>query len=223
MATINIITLFPELFREHINTYPVRKAVENDILNINLINLRDFAVDARGSVDDKTYGGGVGMVIRPEPIFEAVESIPEAHRGNIVLLSPKGQKFTQKKAKNLSKSLASNKNLTFICGRYEGIDARVQENLADETISIGDFVLSGGEVGAMVIIESVTRLLPGILEKEGASEVESFENGLLEYPQYTRPEEYKGMKVPEVLLSGNHAEIKRWREKHSKSMNSQDS
>lgn len=210
MTKFNIVTLFPNLFTEHLATFPVKKAVEMGVLNINLINLRGFAVDKRGSVDDTIYGGGTGMLIRPEPVYDAVDSLE--NKGKIILLAPSGKKYTQKKALELSKE----KNITLICGRYEGVDARVEENLVDEVISIGDYVLSGGEVPAMVILESVTRLLPGVLEKEDATEIESFSDGKIEFPQYTRPEEYKGMKVPDVLISGNHAEIAKWREQNKR-------
>lgn len=214
MLKFEVITLFPNLFHENIKTYPLNKAADLNIIKVNLHNLRDHAVDNRGSVDDKTYGGGPGMVLRPEPIFDSVENIKKERNSKIVLLSPTGQEYNQKKAEEYS----TLDQLILICGRYEGVDARVKEKLVDESISVGNYILSGGELAAQVVIESVTRLLPGVLEKVGAKENESFVKGLLEYPQYTRPEDYKGMKVPEVLLSGNHKEIEEWREKNKTKM-----
>lgn len=212
MLKIDIITLFPNLFKQHLETYPISKAIEKNELEVRLHDLKDFAIDKRGTVDGKTYGGGVGMVLRPEPIFKAVESIPKQENSKIVLLTPKGKTYNQKIAENFAKD----EHLIFICGRYEGIDARVREFLVDESISIGNYVLAGGEIPAMAIVESITRLLPNVLEKDAATEIESFSDDTIEYPQYTRPEEYKGMQVPEVLLSGNHAKIKKWREEHTK-------
>lgn len=212
MLKIDIITLFPELFKTHLETYPISKAIEKNELEINLHDLKDFAIDKRGTVDGKTYGGGVGMVLRPEPIFDAVESINIQKGSKIILLTPKGKTYNQKTAEDLSK----HKHLILICGRYEGVDARIEEFLSDESISIGSYVLSGGEIPAMAIVESITRLLPNVLEKDAATQIESFSNNKIEYPQYTRPEEYKGMVVPDVLLSGNHKEIEKWREKNSK-------
>jgi tRNA (guanine37-N1)-methyltransferase len=213
MIKFEIVTLFPEIFKEHLNNLPLRRAIEKNLVQVNFTNIRDFAVDKRGSVDDKTYGGGVGMIIRPEPVFEAVDTIKQETNSKIILLSPKGKKFTQKRAKEYLKL----DQIIFICGRYEGIDARVEEHLADELISVGDYVLSGGELPTMIIMETITRLLPGVLEKQAATEIESFsgetqdEEESLEYPQYTRPEEYRGMKVPEILLSGDHKKIANWR------------
>ena len=209
MLKFNLITLFPQLIEPHLKELPFKRAIEKEIIDVNLINLRDYALDKYGTVDDKPYGGGVGMLLRIEPIHQALRKIPE--KETIILLSPKGEKFTQKKARELSKK----SNITFISGRYEGVDARVEDYVTD-IISIGDYILSGGELPALTIMESITRLLPGVLEKEDAAEIESFEGETLEYPQYTRPEEYEGKKVPEVLLSGHHAEIKKWRKENSK-------
>ena len=214
MLSFEVVTLFPELFEEHIKYLPFKKALENGLLGVSFHNIRDHAVDKRGSVDDKPYGGGPGMIIRPEPIFDTVEQIYRKKNSKVVLLSPSGKKFTQVKAKDYSKL----EQLILISGRYEGIDTRVEEGLADEVISIGDYVLSGGELPALVVMEAVTRILPGVLEDE-AVKTESFEDDFIEYPQYTRPEEYKGMKVPDVLLSGDHKEIKNWREKNKKALN----
>lgn len=209
MLRFNIITLFPQLIETHLKELPFKKAIEKALIEVNTINLRDFAIDKHGTVDDKPYGGGTGMLLRIEPICKALNTIENKQR--IILLSPKGEKLTQEKVKEL----ATCENITFINGRYEGIDARVEEYTTD-IISIGDYVLSGGELPTLVIMESITRILPGILEKEDAATRESFEEGLLEYPQYTRPEEYEGKKVPEILLSGNHAEIEKWKRENSK-------
>lgn len=214
---INIITLFPQLIEPHLEYLPFKKAFQKKLLKINLINLRDFALDSYGTVDGKPYGGGVGMLLRVEPVANALESIinyPKKTRS--ILLTPKGKKYNQKKARELAKLT----DITFVCGRYEGVDARV-EKLVDESISLGDFILSGGELGALTIMESVIRLLPGVLEKEEAVKKESFSSDLLEYPQYTRPEEYKGMKVPQILLSGDHKKIAQWRKKQAEKISQQ--
>ncbi|MFZ5425205.1 MAG: tRNA (guanosine(37)-N1)-methyltransferase TrmD [Patescibacteria group bacterium] len=213
MLRFDIITLFPGLFEEFVNGLPFRKAIDLNVLNIYLHNLRDHAIDKHGTVDSRVYGGGVGMLLRIEPIDKALEmvksDVPNTH---VIVLTPKGNKLTQKKADELSKKEA----ITLVCGRYEGFDQRVVDNLADEALSIGDFVLSGGELPALVTMESITRLLPGVLEKEDATKIESFSNeNTYEFPQYTRPEEYKGWKVPEVLLSGHHKLIEDWRKKNS--------
>ncbi len=212
MLSYEVVTLFPELFEQHLKHLPLKRALEIGAASVNFHNIRNFAIDKRGTVDDTTYGGGPGMLLRPEPVFETVESIKRKENSKIVLLSPKGQKFTQKKAHEYAKL----DQLILISGRYEGFDARIEEFLADEQISIGDYVLSGGEVPTMVIMEAVTRLLPGILETEGATKKESFEEDFVEYPQYTKPEDFRGMRVPNVLLSGNHAEIEKWRKDNQK-------
>ena len=209
MLNFNVITLFPNLFTEHLNNLPFKRAIEKQKIQVNFINLRDFALDSYGTVDDKPYGGGTGMVLMVEPIYNALATIQS--KGRVILLSPKGKKFTQQIANELSKE----ENITFISGRYEGIDARV-EDYATDIISIGDYVLSGGELPALVIMESIVRLLPEVLEKESALEHESHNDGVLEYPHYTRPEEFDGKKVPSVLLSGNHKEIEKWRKENSK-------
>lgn len=213
MITFNVVTLFPQLFEKHLENLPFKKAAEKHLAKYNLINLRDYAIDKRGTVDDKTYGGGVGMVLMIEPIYKALEKIPSG--GSVVVLSPRGEIFTQKKAQEFAKC----NQITLICGRYEGIDGRVEEDLATDVISIGNYIVSGGELPALVIMESITRLLPGVLKKESATNIESFSNGTdnaVEYPQYTRPEEFKGMKIPKTLLSGNHKEIEKWRKINSK-------
>ena len=210
----HIITLFPEMFGGVFEHSIIKRAQEKSLVEINFVQLRDFAVDKHGTVDDKPYGGGVGMLLRPEPIFNAVKSIKKSENSKVVLLTPRGQKLTQEKVRELSKL----DEIILICGRYEGVDERVHEKLADELISIGDYVLAGGEIPAMVIVDSVTRLLEGVLSKPEATEKESFIEDSIEHPQYTRPEEFEGMKVPEVLLSGNHAEIEKWKKQHSKKL-----
>ena len=210
MLTFDIITLFPELFSAHLNTLPLKRALEKNLLKVNLHNLRDFAIDKRGTVDDKPYGGGVGMILMIEPIYKALESISKTKNHEIVLLAPSGKKYTQKTALEFSKC----EQIILICGRYEGVDARV-ESLTTDVISIGDYVLSGGELPALAIMESTVRLIPNVLEKEQAVKLESFSDGFLEHPQYTRPEDFKGVKVPEVLLSGDHKRISDWKKKNS--------
>jgi len=171
--------------------------------------LRDYSVDKHGTVDNKPYGGGVGMILMVEPIYKALNQLPKTD--SVILLSPRGKRYTQERAENLAKTKGS---ITLICGRYEGVDARV-ENYCTDIVSVGDYVLSGGEIPALVIMESVVRLLDGIIENKEAIKDESFANGSIEYPQYTRPEEFKGMKVPNTLLSGDHKKINEWREKNS--------
>lgn len=208
MIKINVLTLFPDVFKPHLDLLPFNRAIQQNILDINLVNLRDFAVDNRGSVDDKPYGGGTGMIMRVEPVVEALKSINTGHK---ILLSPRGQTFNQNKAKELSQM----ETVTLICGRYEGIDARIEKHYVDETISIGDYVLSGGETAAIAIMEATIRLMEGIFDKDGVVEQESFSNYHLEHPQYTRPEDFEGHKVPEVLLSGNHKKIDLWKKENS--------
>jgi tRNA (guanine37-N1)-methyltransferase len=222
MIKFDVVTLFPQLFTEHFANLPFKRAVEKNIAQYNLWNLRDFAVDKRGTVDDKTYGGGVGMILMVEPIYKALEAIygkgkiPEksSKKQRVVVLTPAGESFTQQKAKEFSEY----DQITLLCGRYEGMDARIEENIATDRISVGNFVLSGGELPALSIMESVTRLLPGVLEKENVTKIESFSNGNIEYPQYTRPEDFRGMKVPNILVNGNHKEIEKWRQSKSKKM-----
>jgi len=225
MLTFNIITLFPNIFTEPLKTLPFKRALERHLIDVKLHQLRDFAKDTRGTVDDKPYGGGTGMILQIEPIYKALKKIHkqdprkivDTAKQRIVVLAPSGERYTQKKAENL----VLQDNITIICGRYEGIDARVAENFATDVISIGDYVLSGGELPALVVMESIVRLIPGILEKEDAIKNESFsvstlaENTkrLLEHPQYTRPEDFLGMKVPEILLTGHHKNIQDWKKK----------
>jgi len=206
---IDIITIFPELFNPFFQFGIIKKAREKQAVEFKTHDLRNYAVDKHRMVDDYPYGGGPGMVLKPEPIWKAVEKLPQP--GHVVFLTPHGQTFNQEKAWEL----AQRKNIALICGRYEGVDERVREELVDEEISIGDFVLNGGEVPAMVIIEAVVRLLPEVLGDEDSVVGDSFYQGLLDHPHYTRPEEFKGHKVPKVLLSGDHKKIARWRKKES--------
>jgi len=201
---INILSIFPSLFEAFLETGIVGRAKENEIISFNLINIRDFSSDSYGTVDDYPYGGGAGMIMKAEPIVEALGSIPE--RGEVYLLSPRGECFSQKIARKLS----GKEILTLICGRYKGVDERVRD-FVDGEISIGDYILSGGEVAAMVVVDALTRLLPGAVGDVESVNTDSFERGLLDAPVYTRPKEFRGKKVPEVLLSGNHGEIEQWR------------
>lgn len=213
MKKIAVITLFPEMFDGVLNSSMLWKAQKDNLIQFELINLRDYGLGPRKQVDDTPYGGGDGMLLMPEPLFEAIneakKNIPNAR---VILMTPRGESFKQKLAKEMADS---NDDYVFVCGRYEGFDERVFE-VADGAISIGDYVLTGGELPAMVIIDSITRLIPGVLGGENSALIESFSDGeTLEFPQYTRPSEYEGLKVPEVLLSGNHGEIAKWRKEHS--------
>jgi len=210
---IDILTIFPAMFRGPFEESIVKRAVEKGLVDIQLHDIREWASDRHRTVDDYPYGGGPGMVMKPEPLFAAVEAVlaqtPE--RGPILLLTPQGRLFRQE----VAAELACEQRLVLICGHYEGVDARVHEHLATDEISIGDYVLSGGELPAMVVVDAVVREIPGVLGAPDASAEESFAGGLLEYPQYTRPADFRGLTVPDVLLSGNHAEIARWRRRES--------
>jgi tRNA (guanine37-N1)-methyltransferase len=213
MIKIQVISLFPEMFEGVFNTSMLWKAQKEGIVEFNLINLREFGIGPRRQVDDIPYGGGDGMLLKPEPLFAAVEKAkqddPDA---KVVLLTPRGERWNQASAKACS---AAEQGLIFICGRYEGYDERITD-LVDSQISIGDYVLTGGELAAMTVIDSIVRLIPGVLGGETSAEIESFSDGeTLEYPQYTRPEEFRGLSVPKVLLSGHHSEIKKWRQANS--------
>jgi tRNA (guanine37-N1)-methyltransferase len=204
----DIITIFPEIFRGVFEFGIIRRAVDAGLVGITIHDLRDYTHDRHRQTDDRPFGGGAGMVMKPEPLFRAVEAITSGQgEANIILLSPQGRLFDQHVAERLSRS----KRMVLICGRYEGVDERVVEHLVTDEISIGDYVLSGGEIPAMVLVDAITRLIPGALGCEQSAERESFAAGLLDYPHYTRPAEYRGIKVPEVLLGGNHAEIEKWR------------
>ena len=205
---VDIITLFPEMFSAF-NDSIIKRAIDNGILKINFTQLRDFAFDKHRQVDDSPFGGGSGMVLKPEPMYRAVRHVLASNENltrRIIITDPAGKTFNQAKAKEL----ATFERLIFICGHYEGFDARIYD-LADELISIGDYVLTGGELPAMVIVDAVARMLPNVLGSSESAVTDSFFDGILSYPQYTRPRDFEGKIVPEILLSGNHAEIKKWR------------
>ncbi|HOC07918.1 MAG: tRNA (guanosine(37)-N1)-methyltransferase TrmD [Clostridiales bacterium] len=205
---IDILTLFPEMFDAVLKSSILGKAIEKGILRVGVINIRDFSKDRHRRVDDYPYGGGAGMVMMPQPLYDAIKSVKDkSPDARVVLTSPRGKPFDQEKARLLSKE----PHLVIVCGHYEGIDQRIIDTMVDEEISIGDYILTGGELPAMVIVDAVARLLPGAIGSPRSLEQESFTNGLLEYPQYTRPADFLGMKVPEVLLSGNHKRIEEWR------------
>lgn len=204
----DVLTLFPEMFTP-LKESIIGRAVDKNLIEVNFTNIRDFSKDKHKKVDDTPYGGGAGMVIRPDVVYDTYESVKD-ECAKVIHMSPKGTVLNQEKVKQLSKE----KHLIIICGHYEGIDQRVIDEIVDEEISIGDYVLTGGELPAMVLIDSVSRYVEGVLNEESTSE-ESFSDGLLEYPQYTRPEEFRGKKVPEVLLSGHHENINKWRKEKS--------
>lgn len=204
------LTLFPE-FIESIKGYSIiRRAIENSLISVESVNIRDFAINKHGQVDDYPYGGGQGMVMMVEPVYKAIESVKDEN-SYVVFLSPQGKVLNQELIKDLSKK----EHIVLLCGHYEGIDERIIENYIDEEISIGDYVLTGGEIPALVLIDSVSRMIDGVLASPEAYEDESHMDGLLEYPQYTRPQEFMGHKVPDVLLSGNHQEIEKYRREMS--------
>jgi tRNA (guanine37-N1)-methyltransferase len=211
MLNIDIITIFPKMFDPILNESILKRAQEKGKVKISVHDLRDYTEDKHRKVDDKPFGGGPGMVMNPQPIVDAVNKIKGRKKAKVILLCPTGETFSQRKAKALSKE----KNLILICGHYEGVDERVREMVVDESISIGDYVLTGGELPAMVLVDSVSRLIPGVLGRESSLENESFEGKLLEYPQYTRPANFRGQKVPDVLLSGHHKDIEAWRKQES--------
>jgi tRNA (guanine37-N1)-methyltransferase len=214
MRKLQVITLFPEMFTGVFENSMMWKAQKDGIVELSTVNLREFGLGPRRTVDDTPYGGGDGMLLKPEPLFAAVEKAKENDpSAKVLLMTPRGVRWRQSLAQEYA---ASEQGYIFICGRYEGYDERIL-SLVDQEISIGDYVLTGGELPAMTIVDSIVRLIPGVLGGETSAEIESFSDGeTLEYPQYTRPEEFRGMKVPEVLLSGNHAAIARWRAEHSK-------
>lgn len=213
---IDVVTLFPELFGPHLGASLLGKAIREGIVTVDVHDLRAHGLGRHRSVDDAPFGGGAGMVMRPEPIFAAVEQLrtPESH---VVLLSPRGEVLTQ----GVAGELAGLSHLILICGRYEGVDERVSEHLCDREVSIGDYVLAGGELGALVVIEAVTRLVPGVLGNAASLESESHASGQLEYPQYTRPAEFRGWKVPGVLVSGDHEAVRRWRHDKARELTEQ--
>jgi len=218
--SFDIITIFPEMFKSVFSESIIKRAIEKKKIEINISNLRDFSSDKHKKVDDKPYGGGAGMIMKPEPIFRAIGYIKSERstfvgapnqKSKVVLLTPQGERLTQGLAKKLSKL----KHLILICGHYEGVDERVRKYLVDLEISIGDYVLTGGEIPAMVLVDCITRLIPGVLGEKESLTFESFQGNLLEYSQYTRPKAYRGLKVPQVLLSGNHKRIEKWRKRQA--------
>jgi tRNA (guanine37-N1)-methyltransferase len=213
---IDVLTLFPAMFAGPLDVSIVQRARSAGLLDLAIHNLRDWTHDRHKTVDDKPFGGGPGMVLKPEPLFEAIESLAR-EKTCVILMAPDGERFGQQTARELS----ALEHLLIVCGSYEGIDERVRQALVDRELSIGDYVLTNGGLPAMVLIDAVTRLLPGVLGDEQSSAEESFSHGLLEYPHYTRPAEFRGMRVPEVLLSGNHAEIAQWRTEQSRARTQQ--
>ncbi|WP_156424305.1 tRNA (guanosine(37)-N1)-methyltransferase TrmD [Bacillus sp. FJAT-27445] len=210
---IDVLTLFPEMFEGVFGSSILKKAEEKGAVSYNVVNFREYSDNKHKTVDDYPYGGGAGMVLKPQPIFDAVTALSEngSTRPKVILLCPQGKSHTQQKAEEL----ASEEHLIFICGHYEGYDERIREHIVTEEISIGDFILTGGELGAMVVIDSVVRLLPEVLGNEESHRKDSFSTGLLEHPHYTRPADFRGMKVPDVLISGNHKLVDEWRTKES--------
>lgn len=209
----HILTLFPEMVLNGLNTSIIGRAVKNDLLSIEAVNIRDYAFNKHQSVDDYPYGGGAGMLMQAEPVYLAYEAIAEKldKKPRVVYLSPQGETFSQKMAEELAKE----EDLILLCGHYEGIDERVLEEIVTDYVSIGDYVLTGGELPAMVMVDAISRMVPGVLHNDVSAEFESFQDNLLEYPQYSRPEEWHGKKVPPVLLSGHHANIEKWRREQS--------
>lgn len=203
---IDVLTLFPDMFVGPVDVSIIQRARKTGLLDLRVHNLRDYTHDNYKTVDDRPFGGGPGMVLKPDPIFEAMDAL-KADGMRVIMMTPAGRVFQQ----SLARELALERHLLFICGAYEGVDERVREQLVDDEVSIGHFVLTNGTLPAMVVIDSITRLLPGALGDDQSSVDESFSQGLLEYPQYTRPAEFRGLKVPDVLLSGNHAVIEKWR------------
>jgi tRNA (guanine37-N1)-methyltransferase len=208
---IDVLTLFPAMFAGPLDESIIKRARDTGLLDLKIHNLRDWTHDRHRTVDDRPFGGGPGMLLKPEPLFEAIESL-KREQTRVILFSPAGRKFDQA----IARELAAQNDLLLVTGHYEGFDERVREKLADDELSIGDYVLTNGALPAMVVIDAVTRLLPGVLGDDESSRDESFSHGLLEYPQYTRPAEFRGVKVPEILVSGNHAEIEKWRRERAK-------
>lgn len=208
---IHVLSLFPEMFSGVFGSSILKKAQEKGAVSLTVSDIREFSDNKHKQVDDYPYGGGAGMVLKPEPMFQAVETITEGRQPRIILMCPQGERFTQKKAEELAKE----QDLVFLCGHYEGYDERIRQYLVTDEISIGDFVLTGGELPAMTVIDAVVRLLPGVLGQQDSHIHDSFSTGLLEHPHYTRPADFRGMKVPDILVSGNHAKIDKWREEQS--------
>ena len=214
---IDILTLFPEMF-EPLKQSILKRATDSGLLEINILNIRDFSKDKHKKCDDYTFGGGPGMLMMPQPIYDAITSIEGYEKALKIYMSPKGETFSQKKSQFLAKNYD---HLILLCGHYEGVDERIIELWIDEEISIGDYVLTGGELPAMVLVDAVSRNIAGVLGGEESAEIESFSDGLLEYPQYTKPREFMGLSVPEVLVSGDHAKIDKWRREQSEKITKQ--
>lgn len=208
---IHVLSLFPDMFTGVFGSSILKKAQEKGAVELAVTDIREYSENKHKQVDDYPYGGGAGMVLKPEPMFNAVEAITEGRKPRVILMCPQGERFTQKKAEELAKE----EDLVFLCGHYEGYDERIREHLVTDEISIGDFVLTGGELPAMTVIDAVVRLMTGVLGQEDSHIQDSFSTGLLEHPHYTRPADFRGMKVPDILLSGNHAKIDAWREEQS--------
>lgn len=210
-----VLTLFPNLFKSYLSDSIIERAIKNKIIKVDFENIRDYSKDKHKKVDDKPYGGGPGMVMTPQPLYDCIKATKKKNKGKVIYLSPQGKKLTQSHVEKLARE----KSLIFLCGRYEGIDQRIRDLLVDEEISVGDYVLTGGELPAMSIIDSVTRLLPGVLGDENSAHEDSFSASIgrkREYPHYTKPSIFKGEKVPDILTSGNHAKIAKWRKEHLK-------
>ncbi|TCT16979.1 tRNA (guanine37-N1)-methyltransferase [Natranaerovirga pectinivora] len=210
----HIFTLFPEMIEQGLNTSIIGRAIEKGIIDLNLINIREFSTNKHKKVDDYPYGGGAGMVMQPEPIYNAYKSVMDTKvekKTRLIYLTPQGKVFNQKMAEEFSKE----ESLMFLCGHYEGVDERVLETIVTDYVSIGDYVLTGGELAVMVLIDAISRLIPGVLSNNDSADYESFQDGLLEYPQYTRPYDFMGKTVPDVLISGHHANITKWRKEQS--------
>jgi tRNA (guanine37-N1)-methyltransferase len=209
----HILTLFPEMVMDGLSTSIIGRAMSKELLSIEAINIRDFAENKHNRVDDYTYGGGAGMLMQAGPVYGAYKSVEERAKSKprVIYLSPQGSTFSQ----SMAEEFAKEEELVFLCGHYEGIDERVLEEIVTDYVSIGDYVLTGGELPAMVMIDAIARLIPGVLHNDASAEFESFQDNLLEYPQYTRPEEWHGKKVPEILLSGHHANVEKWRREQS--------
>lgn len=213
MMNFHVLTLFPEMIQSGLNTSITGRAIENGTLSLNTVNIRDFSHNKHGHVDDYPYGGGAGMVMQPGPVYEAYQSVAEKldKKPRVIYLTPQGKVFNQ----SMAEEFAKEDNLIFLCGHYEGIDERVLNKIVSDNVSIGDYVLTGGELAAMVMIDAISRKVPGVLNNDLSSEIETFYDNLLEYPQYTRPEEWEGERVPDVLLSGHHGKIEEWRRQKS--------
>lgn len=213
MMNFHVLTLFPEMIEDGMHTSITGRAIAKGLLSLETVNIRDFSVTGNGRIDDYPYGGGAGMVMQAEPVMRAFESMQDAieQRPRVIYLTPQGQVFHQKMAEEFAKE----EHLVFLCGHYEGVDERVLEEIVTDYVSIGDYVLTGGELPAMVMMDAISRMVPGVLSNQESGETESFQNGLLEYPQYSRPEEWRDKKVPPVLLSGHHGNVDRWRRDQS--------